>query len=197
MSTAAAAVPGRDRFDACGCRRASCWAGPAGPANPAAASGVVGARDRDRDRRDGRRSRGLGLEPGEPAGDDRQARDEPPDRHARSELRGEQRGSPEHVGADDRAYAERRQRRRRLSGLRRPVLRTSFVPSQETGGIGVAAAGDNLPQVVGTSMSSGHFLGGVADRHPRSCSARRLPASSRSRRSPGTSRYISATPGSQ
>ena len=40
------------------------------------------------------------------------------------------------------------------------------MPSQETGGIGVDAAGDNLPQVVGTSMASGHFLGAVADRYP-------------------------------
>ena len=46
------------------------------------------------------------------------------------------------------------------------VLRTPFVPPQETGGIGVDAAGDNLPQVVGTSMASGHFLDAVADRYP-------------------------------
>jgi len=46
------------------------------------------------------------------------------------------------------------------------VLRTPFVPSQETGGIGVDASGDNLPQVVGTSMASGHFLDAVADRYP-------------------------------
>jgi putative ABC transport system permease protein len=46
------------------------------------------------------------------------------------------------------------------------VLRSPFVPSEETGGIGVDAAGDNMPQVVGTSMASGHFLGAVADRYP-------------------------------
>ena len=46
------------------------------------------------------------------------------------------------------------------------VLRTPFVPAQETGGIGVDAAGDDLPQVVGTSMASGHFLDSVADRYP-------------------------------
>src|ERR1700733_6001190 len=46
------------------------------------------------------------------------------------------------------------------------VLRTPFVPAQETGGIGVDAAGDNLPQVVGTSMASGHFLDGVSSRYP-------------------------------
>ena len=36
----------------------------------------------------------------------------------------------------------------------------------ETGGIGVDAAGDNLPQVVGTSMASGHFLDGLSDGFP-------------------------------
>jgi putative ABC transport system permease protein len=46
------------------------------------------------------------------------------------------------------------------------VLRTPFVPSVQTGGIGVDAAGDNLPQVMGTSMSSGHFLNAVSDRYP-------------------------------
>ena len=46
------------------------------------------------------------------------------------------------------------------------MLRTPYVPAQETGGIGVDAAGDNLPQVVGTSMASGHFLDAVADRYP-------------------------------
>src|SRR5579863_8773592 len=46
------------------------------------------------------------------------------------------------------------------------VLRSPFVPSEQTGGIGVDAAGDNMPQVVGTSMSSGHFLGAVANRYP-------------------------------
>jgi putative ABC transport system permease protein len=38
------------------------------------------------------------------------------------------------------------------------VYRTPFVPAAETGGIGVDAAGENLPGVVGTSLSSGHFL---------------------------------------
>jgi putative ABC transport system permease protein len=46
------------------------------------------------------------------------------------------------------------------------VLRSPFVPAQETGGIGVDAAGDDLPQVVGTTLASGHFLGPVADRYP-------------------------------
>jgi putative ABC transport system permease protein len=46
------------------------------------------------------------------------------------------------------------------------VYRTPFVPAEETGGIGVDAAGDNLPAVMGTSMSSGHFLDTVSDRFP-------------------------------
>jgi putative ABC transport system permease protein len=48
------------------------------------------------------------------------------------------------------------------------VYRTPLVPSQETGGIGVDAASDNVPHVVGTTMTSGHFLlGTVADRYPQ------------------------------
>jgi putative ABC transport system permease protein len=46
------------------------------------------------------------------------------------------------------------------------VLRSAFVPSLQTGGIGVDAAGDNLPQVLGVRLTSGHFLGVVAERYP-------------------------------
>ena len=46
------------------------------------------------------------------------------------------------------------------------VYRTPLVPSTQTGGIGVDAAGENLPQVVGATIASGHFLGGVSDRYP-------------------------------
>jgi putative ABC transport system permease protein len=46
------------------------------------------------------------------------------------------------------------------------VYRTPFIPSAQTGGIGVDAAGDNLPEAMGTSMASGHFLGAVSDRYP-------------------------------
>ena len=46
------------------------------------------------------------------------------------------------------------------------VLRTPFVPAEQTGGIGVDAAGGNLPQVVGSSMASGHFLNAVSARYP-------------------------------
>jgi putative ABC transport system permease protein len=46
------------------------------------------------------------------------------------------------------------------------VLRSPLVPAQQTGGIGVDAASDTLPEVVGTSMASGQFLGSVADRYP-------------------------------
>jgi len=47
------------------------------------------------------------------------------------------------------------------------VLRSPYVPSEQTGGIGVDAAGDNLPQVVGTSIVSGHFLDAVSNRYPQ------------------------------
>ncbi len=46
------------------------------------------------------------------------------------------------------------------------VLRTPYVPTEQTGGIGVDAAGDNLPQVVGTTLASGHFLDTVSNRYP-------------------------------
>jgi putative ABC transport system permease protein len=46
------------------------------------------------------------------------------------------------------------------------VLRSPFVPAQETGGLSVAAAGGNLPQVLGTSMAAGHFLNAVSARYP-------------------------------
>ena len=46
------------------------------------------------------------------------------------------------------------------------VYRTRYVPAAETGGIGVDAAGENLPRVVGTSLTSGRFLGPVATRYP-------------------------------
>jgi putative ABC transport system permease protein len=46
------------------------------------------------------------------------------------------------------------------------VLRSPYVPSQQTGGISVDAAGDKLPQVLKTPMASGHFLDGVSDRYP-------------------------------
>jgi len=50
--------------------------------------------------------------------------------------------------------------------LSQNVYRTPFVPSEQTGGIGVDAAGDNLPQVVGTTLASGHFLDSVSARFP-------------------------------
>jgi putative ABC transport system permease protein len=46
------------------------------------------------------------------------------------------------------------------------VYRTPYVPVAETGGIGVDAAGENLPQVLGTSMASGHFLDARSDSFP-------------------------------
>jgi putative ABC transport system permease protein len=46
------------------------------------------------------------------------------------------------------------------------VYRSPWVPAAETGGMGVDAAGDNMPGVVGTSMASGHFLDGLSDSFP-------------------------------
>ncbi|MDE3129712.1 MAG: ABC transporter permease [Acidobacteriota bacterium] len=46
------------------------------------------------------------------------------------------------------------------------VYRTPLVPSEQTGGIGVDAAGDRLPHVVGTTLSSGHFLNAVSAHFP-------------------------------
>jgi putative ABC transport system permease protein len=46
------------------------------------------------------------------------------------------------------------------------VYRNPRIPTDQTGGIGVDAAGDNMPGVVGTSMASGHFLNAVSARFP-------------------------------
>jgi putative ABC transport system permease protein len=46
------------------------------------------------------------------------------------------------------------------------VYRSPLVPSAETGGLGVDAATDNLPDVMGATMTSGHFLNSVSDRFP-------------------------------
>jgi putative ABC transport system permease protein len=46
------------------------------------------------------------------------------------------------------------------------VYRTPLVPTAQTGGIGVDAASENPPQVLGVGLASGRFLGAVADRYP-------------------------------
>jgi putative ABC transport system permease protein len=46
------------------------------------------------------------------------------------------------------------------------VLRTPYVPSEQTGGIGVDAASDALPQVLGVGLQAGHFLNRVSARYP-------------------------------
>jgi putative ABC transport system permease protein len=46
------------------------------------------------------------------------------------------------------------------------VYRTPYVPSAQTGGIGVDAAGDDLPQVVGTGLAAGRFLSALSDHFP-------------------------------
>jgi putative ABC transport system permease protein len=46
------------------------------------------------------------------------------------------------------------------------VYRTPYVPTEQTGGLSVDAADDNLPQVVGATMASGRFLGAVSSKYP-------------------------------
>jgi putative ABC transport system permease protein len=88
-------------------------------------------------RSDGRRCRRLGLQRGQPAGGDRVI------------------GDISNVPDDAAVYQ-----------VPKNVYRTPLVPTLQTGGIGVDAAGENLPQVMGTRMLSGHFLGAVANRFP-------------------------------
>jgi putative ABC transport system permease protein len=61
-----------------------------------------------------------------------------------------------HVDSDAAVY--------QVSGVN--VYRTARVPVAETGGLGVDAAGENLPQVIGTSLASGHFLNALSERFP-------------------------------
>ena len=51
-------------------------------------------------------------------------------------------------------------------GVNENVYRSAYVPAAQTGGIGVDAAGDTLPQVAGATLASGRFLGAVASRYP-------------------------------
>jgi putative ABC transport system permease protein len=46
------------------------------------------------------------------------------------------------------------------------VLRTPYVPSEETGGIGVDAAAPSLPATVGTTLASGQFLNSSNENFP-------------------------------
>lgn len=46
------------------------------------------------------------------------------------------------------------------------VYRTRLVPSDESGGIAVEAAGGSLPRILQTGIASGRFLGRVAQRFP-------------------------------
>jgi putative ABC transport system permease protein len=46
------------------------------------------------------------------------------------------------------------------------AYRNPHVPSEQTGGIGVAAATGDLPRVVGARMTSGRFPGRIAGRYP-------------------------------
>ncbi len=46
------------------------------------------------------------------------------------------------------------------------VYRSPLVPVAQTGGLGVDAAGDKLPHVLGTSLASGRFLTAISGRYP-------------------------------
>jgi putative ABC transport system permease protein len=46
------------------------------------------------------------------------------------------------------------------------VYRNPLVPAAQTGGIGVDATGDNLPEVMSATITSGHFLDSVSDQFP-------------------------------
>jgi putative ABC transport system permease protein len=46
------------------------------------------------------------------------------------------------------------------------VYRNPLIPPAQTGGIGVDASGDDLPNVLGTKLASGQFLNAVSDRYP-------------------------------
>jgi putative ABC transport system permease protein len=58
------------------------------------------------------------------------------------------------------------QRAAAIYQLSENVYRSPYVPAEQTGGIGVDAAGDDLPQVMETSMAAGHFLDSVSSRFP-------------------------------
>jgi putative ABC transport system permease protein len=47
------------------------------------------------------------------------------------------------------------------------VYRTPYVPTEQTGGLGVDATGENFPRVVSTGLASGHFLTAVSNRYPQ------------------------------
>jgi putative ABC transport system permease protein len=46
------------------------------------------------------------------------------------------------------------------------AYRNPHVPSEQTGGLGVDAATDNLPNVIGARMTSGRFLDAISGRYP-------------------------------
>jgi putative ABC transport system permease protein len=46
------------------------------------------------------------------------------------------------------------------------VYRDPHVHSEQTGGLGIDAATDNLPKVMGARMTSGQFLGSISGRYP-------------------------------
>ena len=79
----------------------------------------------------------------------------------------QQRDPAHELGADGGRHA---QRRTATSPSTRspapPCCAPRTCPAQQTGGIGVDAAGENLPRVMGVSLAAGHFLDAVSARYP-------------------------------
>ena len=113
----------------------------------------LGARDRDRDRRDGRGRRGLGVEPGRPAGDDRPAGDEPADGRPGQTFLGANETLPATATGSIAHMPTVQRRRRGLPQSNLTVRRTPYVPAEQTGGISVDAADPALPQTVGAAVA--------------------------------------------
>jgi putative ABC transport system permease protein len=68
-------------------------------------------------------------------------------------------GSVKHMPAVEQASAVYQ-----VSGV--SILRTRYVPSEQTGGIGVDATDTGLPRTLGVKLASGHFLTGASARYP-------------------------------
>jgi len=131
---------------------------------PAGCGRAVGTRDRDRDRRE---VAVVGISSSSQANllaeIDRLAPTCSPSRPAPASR---QRVGPAHHRDDDDRPHERRHPGAAVYELSSgTVLRTPFVRRCRRR-IGVDAADSNLPQVMGTSMASGHFLDGVSARYP-------------------------------
>ena len=142
-------------------------AGDGRPAHPQAARRALGARDLDRDRLAGRGPGDLRNEQGRPAGEDRNAGDEPahgrPRRIAlrrRSEAAGRRRRphQPARTSVESAAAVTA------VDGA--TVRRSSYVPAEITGGIFVAAADPELLATLEGTTASGRFVDRATERYP-------------------------------